>query len=245
MKIAAAQIRPISGNIPENIHLHTQCINQAIAHQADAIFFPELSLTGYEPELAKELASDQNDTRLDCFQEISTRNNIIIGLGLPTRSNRGIMISMILFQPAIPRQTYSKQQLHADEFPYFIHGENQILLTINDEKIAPGICYETMQHSHAEHAYQMGMNIYVACVAKSQNGIDKALIHYPEVAKKFSVPVLMSNCIGPCDSFESAGQTSVWTQHGHIAGQLDEKAEGILIFDTETEKAVAVSLQKF
>jgi predicted amidohydrolase len=78
---------------------------------AEAIFFPELSLTGYEPELAKKLATNQNDNRLDIFQQISDKNNIIIGLGLPTATESQIRISMIIFEPNKPRQTYSKQQL--------------------------------------------------------------------------------------------------------------------------------------
>ena len=49
------------------------------------------------------------------------------------------------------------------------------------------------------------------------------------------MPVLMSNCVGFCDNFESVGQSSVWTKQGNLAGQLNEKNEGILIFDTETQ----------
>jgi hypothetical protein len=52
------------------------------------------------------------------------------------------------------------------------------------------------------------------------------------------MPVLMSNCIGFCDNFQSAGKSSVWTRQGNLAGQLDDTQEGILIFDTETEKLI-------
>lgn len=62
--------------------------------------------------------------------------------------------------------------------------------------------------------------------------------HYPTIAKKFSMPVLMSNCIGHCDNFQSVGKSAVWTKQGNLAGQLDEQHEGILIFDTETEEVV-------
>jgi predicted amidohydrolase len=204
----------------------------------DTIFFPELSITGYEPELAKELVTNQDDKEFDNFQEISNKNKITIGLGMPTKSNSGIKISMIIFQPDTPRQTYSKQQLHSDEFPYFVNGEEQIILTVDNKKIAPAICYESLQTDHSDNAKILGAEIYVASVAKSQNGINKAMTHYPAVAKKFSIPVLMSNCVGFCDNFESVGQSSVWTKQGNLAGQLDEKSEGILIFDTETEKII-------
>lgn len=238
MKIAVAQTRPIKGDISANIKTHRKLIDLAISYKADAIFFPELSITGYEPELAKELVTNQDGKEFDNFQEISNKNKITIGLGMPTKSNSGIKISMIIFQPDTPRQTYSKQQLHSDEFPYFVNGEEQIILTVDNKKIAPAICYESLQTDHSVNAKKLGAEIYVASVAKSQNGIDKAMTHYPAVAKKFSMPVLMSNCVGFCDNFESVGQSSVWTKQGNLAGQLDEKSEEILIFDTETEKII-------
>lgn len=157
---------------------------------------------------------------------------------MPTKTNSGIKISMIIFQPDTPRQTYSKQQLHSDEFPYFINGEKQIILTVDNKKIAPAICYESLQTDHSENVNKLGAEIYVASVAKSQNGIDKAMKHYPAVAKKFSIPVLMSNCVGYCDNFQSVGKSSIWTKQGNLAGQLDDKLEGILIFDTETEEII-------
>jgi len=238
MKICIAQIKPIKGDIAVNITKHKKLIELASSLKANSIFFPELSLTGYEPELAKELATSQDDERLEDFQKISDANTITIGLGIPTKSNTGIRISMIIFQPDKPGLTYSKQQLHADEFPYFENGLQQIILTVENKRIAPAICYESLQHDHADKAGKLGAEIYLASVAKSQNGIDKAMVHYPEVARKYSVPVLMSNCVGFCDNFMSVGFSSVWTNQGQLAGQLDHENEGLLIFDSETEEVI-------
>jgi predicted amidohydrolase len=238
MKISIAQIKPIKGNISANLEVHKKLIELAVSLNADAIFFPELSITGYEPELAKELATNENDTRFDDFQEISNKNKITIGIGIPRNSNSGIEISMVIIEPNLKRKTYSKQHIHSDELQYFVKGEKQIILTIDNKKIAPAICYESLQIEHSENAKILGAEIYVASVAKSQNGFEKAVKHYPEIAKKFSMPVLMSNCIGFCDNFESVGKSSVWTKQGKLVGQLEDKCEGILIFDTETETVI-------
>ncbi|MBI3139978.1 MAG: carbon-nitrogen hydrolase family protein [Sphingobacteriales bacterium] len=238
MKIAVAQTRPIKGNISANIDTHKKLINLAVSHKADTIFFPELSITSYEPELAKELATHQDDKKFDDFQEISDKNKITIGLGMPTKTNSGIKISMLIFQPGTPRQAYSKQQLHANEFPYFVNGRKQIILTVENKKIAPAICYESLQATHSENAVELGAQIYVASVANSQNGINNAMTHYPAIASKFSMPVLMSNCVGFCGNFECVGHSSVWTKQGNLAGQLNGEEEGVLIFDTETEEII-------
>jgi predicted amidohydrolase len=236
MKICIAQTSSIKGNIAVNIDLHLRFIHLAIKHDAEAIFFPELSLTGYEPELAKELATSENDPRLEVFQQLCDKNEIIIGLGLPTILGSKIRISMIIFAPNKPRQVYSKQILHSDEFPYFEEGNEQLIIKTKSTKIAPAICYESLQLNHSEKAFKLGANLYLASVAKPAIGVQKAFEHYPLIAKQYEMPVLMANSVGFCDIFLSFGQSSVWNKKGELLGQLDDKSEGILVFDTETEE---------
>lgn len=235
MNIGIAQIQSRKGDIPANIEKHIKFIEHASLLQADFIFFPELSLTGYEPELSKKLAVNKNDERFDVLQQYSDQKMISFGVGVPTINESGIYISMIIFQPKQPRVLYSKQQLHEDELTYFENGNEQVLITIKNQKIAPAICYESLQMDHANEAARMGAQIYIASVAKSQNGINKAFAHYPNVAKKYNVPVLMSNCIGVCDNFISSGFSAVWNQKGELVLQFDNHEEGLIIFDTETE----------
>src|SRR6478609_2724495 len=142
MKICVAQTRPVKGDIPTNIEHHKRLIQLASSNGANLIIFPELSLTGYEPELAKELATDPADPRFEAFQKISDVELITIGVGMPLKTDPGILIGMILFQPNIPVQTYHKQYLHADEYPYFICGPKQAGIWDKHNKIALAICYE-------------------------------------------------------------------------------------------------------
>ncbi|HYF02813.1 MAG TPA: carbon-nitrogen hydrolase family protein [Patescibacteria group bacterium] len=245
MKIAAAQIRPFKGDIQQNIGLHKKCIDLAVSHGADAIFFPELSLTNYEPALAHELASTGEDVSFNEFQQLSDTCRITIAVGMPTRSDSGILISMIIFQKDAPRQTYSKQFLHEDELPFFIPGNKQAFLKISNMTVTPAICYESLLPAHAENAFKNGADVYVASVAKSANGVEKAQRHYPEVARRFLKPVVMINSIGPCDNFYSVGTSSVWNSAGELVGQLDDKSEGLLIFDTATEEVTHQTLSGF
>ena len=242
MKISVAQTRPIKGNISANIDLHKKLIELAVSNKADALFFSELSVTGYEPELVKDLATNQDDTQFEDFQKISDANKITIAIGVPTKSDLGIQISLIIFQPNKERQTYSKQKLHSDEFPYFVKGEKQIILTVGNKKIAPAICYESMHMDHADDAVKLGAEIYLASVVKTQEGVDNAFAHYPLVAQQFKIPVLMSNCVGFSDIYECVGKSAVWSKQGNLVGQLDDKSEGILIFDTETEEVIIQTL---
>lgn len=235
MKICAAQINSIPGNIQENIENHKKWINLAASFSADAVFFPELSLTGYEPNLAKKLAVNLDDKRLGVFQRISDSSHISIGIGAPTRHRNGICISMVIFQPKQKRRLYSKQYLHEDEEPYFVSGNKSPLLTIGNQKIAIAICYEISVPAHCKMAYESGATIYLGSVAKFTSGIDKAVEKLSQIADKYSMTVLMANCIGVADGQKCAGKSSVWNDRGILLGQLNDSDEGMLILDTQTQ----------
>jgi len=236
MKICAAQTRPARGDIQSNIANHKKLIDLAGSNGADTVIFPELSLTGYEPRLSKELATSEDDPSFDDFQKISDEKHVTIGVGMPVKNIEGILIAMIIFQPNKPRLTYFKQHLHEDEFPYFINGPRQAPLAKN--KTAFAICYELSIPQHSKNAFENGAEIYIASVAKSVSGVEKAIETLSDIAKKYSMTVLMSNCIGYCDNFECGGKTSVWNRKGLLLGQLNDRNEGILIIDTDTLQVI-------
>lgn len=235
MKICIAQVKSVTSDIQQNIENHKKWINLAVSFGANAIFFPELSLTAYEPALSKKLAINPNDKRLDIFRNISDANKIAIGVGAPTKHKEGVCISMIIFQPNKPRRLYSKHYLHEDEEPYFVAGSKSPLLTIGDQKIAIAICYEISIYAHCKNAYENGADIYLASAAKFTGGIDKGLDRLSLIGDKYSMTVLMANCTGIADGQECAGKSSVWNDRGTLLAQLDTSAEGILILDTHTQ----------
>tara|TARA_R110002167_G_scaffold328783_1_gene535309 strand:+ start:1524 stop:2768 length:1245 start_codon:yes stop_codon:yes gene_type:complete len=235
MKICIAQTKSEKGKVQENIQNHLRIVERVIKSNADLIIFPELSITNYEPDLAKEFATDIENSIFNPFQELSDHNKITIGIGMPTNSTGGVNISMLIFQPNEKRVVYSKQMLHSDELSYFVCGNDQVILDIKGKKIAIGICFETLQLEHFLNTNRKGADIYIASVAKPKGGIKKAYNHFPKIAKEFNTPILMSNCVGYCDNFMSVGQSAIWNENGELIEHLDNENQGILIYDTETE----------
>lgn len=246
MKICIAQTESLKGNVRMNIQNHLRIIERATELNSDVIFFPELSITGYEPDLAAVLATNLENSIFNPFQELADKSEITIGIGMPTKQIDGTNISMLIFQPQEKRSIYSKQMLHSDELPFFICGTKQTFLKIKDQKIAIGICYETLQREHFLNANQNGAVIYVASVAKPESGISEAFSHFQKLAKEFNTPILMSNCVGLCDNFLSVGQSAVWNRKGELMEQLDNKNQGILIYDSamETTKISQLEIRK-
>lgn len=242
MKICVVQARSAKGDIGQNIINHKKLIELAVSKKAGIIIFPELSITGYEPSLAKELAANKDDKRLDVFQSLSDTNQVTIGVGMPTKSGTGTSISMIIFQPGKTSELYSKKYLHADEDSFFISGENFRGLKTEPDNIALAICYELSVPAHSEDAYKAGASIYLTSVAKTPSGVQKAAVSLATIAANYSMTVLMANCVGQCDGEACGGKSAIWNNKGVLMGQLDDTNEGILIIDTETQEIIKESI---
>jgi predicted amidohydrolase len=243
MKICVAQTHPVKGDIDKNIQRHVDFVNRALVHHSSLILFPELSLTGYEPSLAKHRVFSSDDIRLNIFQELSDASDITIGVGVPTKSATGVCISLIMFQPGQRRKTYSKKYLHPDEEEFFVSGSNVSGsnfsgVNVKGYDVALAICYEISVREHLESACKSGASIYMASVAKFAHGIDKALITLTDTACGNFQLVLMSNSVGLSDGHVCAGKSSVWDNNGRLIAQLNEKDEGIIIVDVESKKSI-------
>jgi predicted amidohydrolase len=243
MKVSVAQIKVGRGDIAGNIERHKVFIKIAVAHGAEVIVFPELSVTGYEPELAETLAMSQDDERLDGFQDLADQHKLTIGVGMPTRAGNGIRISMIIFQPGQARSVYSKQFLHHSETPWFVAGDTPVTLSLDaHNKLSLAICYELSVPVHAETAFNSGASIYIASVLNSVSGVGKDLGLLSGIAAKYGMHVLMANYTGATGGYDCAGKASAWNKQGELLAQLNYQDEGLLILDTENDNVEAVGV---
>ena len=76
--IATAESSSVKGHIVANVQIHANFVRVAAEHNVDVVVFPELSLTGYEPELAGGLILTPEDARLHLLHELSRRHDITI-----------------------------------------------------------------------------------------------------------------------------------------------------------------------
>lgn len=243
MKLAIAQTHPVRGNMAANLEQHQRWVAAAARRGADVIVFPELSLTGYEPALAQQLAISPHDDCLKPLQHLADLEHISIGIGVPTRNDSDICISLIWLHPQRARQIYHKQYIHQDEEPFFVCGHNSTSLVATAPQVAIAICYELSVSAHAASAVQQGAEIYLASVAKSATGVNQAHQRLKAIAQQYTMPVLMVNCVGTCEDFDSAGGSAIWNHQGHCLERLDSTHEGLLLLDTHTGQAFSPIIQ--
>ncbi|XMM84208.1 carbon-nitrogen hydrolase family protein [Stenotrophomonas maltophilia] len=187
MKIAAAQIRSAPGDIEGNIERHVRVIERAASRGSAAVFFPEMSLTAYEPRRAEQLAMTEADARLDVLQALSDRHQMLIAVGAPYRGVQGPEIGMFIFRSRQARALYSKQMLHADERPYFTPGTRILPLTLGADTLVPAICFESLPEGNGAGG-EAGRRDGVRC----QRGETLAW-------HAAGLPSLRDGCAGTCD----------------------------------------------
>ena len=232
MKISLAQIRPEPGNFNLNLEKHLSFIRNAANLGTHLIAFPELSLTGYEPGLARELATGPDDESFRPLQQLCNELNITTCAGMPIVGQNTLQIAMLIFRAFHPKRVYVKKYLHPDEEPFFAAGESYLGFLGPEEKIAPAICYELSVPEHSERAHRLGAKFYLASVAKNQKGVVNAFTQLEDIARRYQMTTLMSNCTGPFDGDLAAGSSAVWHSNGELLAQLGESEEGIICFDT-------------
>ena len=232
MKIALAQTRPFVGDIEKNVELHCRFVLEAVRGEAQAIVFPELSLTGYEPKLAQRLGVTSNDPRLKPLQKLCDAHSIVICAGVPTRASQKVHISALVFRPNEATQVYSKMFLHADELPTFEPGTSYNGRVGGANGFALAICYELSVPQHTELALGSETSAFVASVAKSQSGVDQAMKILSHIAQVHSIPVFMVNSVGPSDDFVADGRSAIWNSQGKLVVQMNSADQGLIVYDS-------------
>ncbi len=242
--LAVAQIRPEVGPVERNLNRHVALIELAIARDADLVVFPELSLTGYEPQRAADFARSSNDPCFSKFQLLANENRLTIGVGVPIRTARLPNISMLVFRPDSEMLVYTKQFLHPDEEPYFETGTVSPKLIVESTPISLAICYEISVVQHARQAKTSGATVYIASVAKTESGMKNAHTRLSQIALENRMIVMVSNCLGLMDNSECVGRSGVWDATGRLLAELGSSGEGIVLFDLNTQESGVVELPK-
>jgi predicted amidohydrolase len=242
-KIASAQVYSFARNTEANILHHLNYIDLAARENVDLIQFPEMSLTGYEMELAKEMAFEENDSKLLLFKERAIRYQMMIVVGAPVRINGLMYIGSFIFNPDGMVYTYTKQFLHTGEEKYFEKGfaHNQVV-NWNGKAVSIAICADINNPLHAEQASQQNAALYVAGIFYTPQGINDAYKKLSGYAATYGMQILMANYAGFSYKLESAGRSAYWNNSGMLVGYLTSDNEGLLIVETDTENVTFKTL---
>ncbi|WP_416423348.1 carbon-nitrogen hydrolase family protein [Pseudomonas sp. App30] len=229
--IAAAQACAVAGDLAANIAHHLRFMDLAAAHGVQFLLFPELSLTGYEPTLAAELALAPDAPVLQPLRDRARQLAMTTVVGLPLRETgqTGVQVGALVLGADGQQAVYTKQHLHGGEEAYFIPGHGGAPLQLGGEQIALAVCADFGQASHPRLAREAGASLYAASVLIGESGyaVDGAILQ--GYAQTHGMAVLVANHGGVTGGWQAAGRSALWDASGSLVVEAQGAGDQLLL----------------
>ncbi|MBA2369051.1 MAG: NAD+ synthase [Candidatus Protochlamydia sp.] len=237
MRIFAAQINPIIGDLQGNTQRILQIIKYGKEQNAELVLFPELALSGYPPEDFLLLPHFMESIEKNLEEIVQASKAIIVVVGLPRRTPfKGEKIlhnSAAIIQDQKLLGYADKSLLPTydvfDERRYFEPGGPLKVWNLNGETIGITICEDLWQHSNFIHSTHYnrdpvlelkGMNpTLLLNLSASPYSLFKFRTRLKvclKAAKTLECPVILCNQVGGNDSLIFDGHSLVVNQDGLI-----------------------------
>ncbi len=244
-KIAAAQVASVRGDIEGNVRTHAAAIAAAAQRRVAVLVFPELSLIGYEPDLAAELALTATDERLAPLAALARRHQmeVIVGASLHGAGSKP-GLGAILFGADGSTRTYTKMHLGSTEPTYFAPGSVPLSFATNGEKIGMAICADASKPSHPQAYAEAGCTVYAAGVFLNAEWYATDAPRLAGYASRFRMLVVMANHAASVGTHVCVGKSAVWAPGGAVLAEA-AGTESCLVIATRSPEAWSGEVVEF
>ena len=254
MRIAAAQINPIVGDLRGNTQRIATIIDEARSQAADLVIFPELALTGYPPrDLLLYSAFLDEVERIVCAELLPLCTGLKVLLGAPWRGRCGKLFNtaLLLGEGAIISR-HDKTLLPNydvfDERRYFDPAQERCPALINGVKVAVTICEDIWNDKdywqrplYAEdpvvELFQHGARLLVN-ISASPYHLGKTVQREQmlcAMARKYNTPLLYLNQVGGNDELIFDGSSLLCSAGGHVLYRAQPFKEEMFYCDYSKE----------
>jgi len=256
MRIALAQINPTIGDLKGNVERMTRFARDAAARGAEAVVFPELSISGYPPRDLVEKPSfiAANEAALQELAAATTGLDLSVICGYVGKSHaetgKRAMNSAALLSGGQILFRQSKMLLPTydvfDEARYFRPGEREFLCPLRGRPMALTICEDAWndrqywkQRLYArdpvEELFGAGAEMMV-CINASPYNMGKRSIRqkvYRAAARRYEKPVIYVNQVGGNDQLVFDGSSFAMNGKGEVIAAGCSFAEDLVICDID------------
>lgn len=229
--LAAAQTLSVPGDLTANIERHCAFVHAAAEAGVELLLFPELSLSGYEPELVAGCVVDPTGDLLAPLRSLAQQHAMTLVLGAPLASagERPHIGAIVLFADG-SHTTYHKRHLHPGEEHWATPGTADCSIhSLGEQRFALSICADLAHPEHAQAAAQAGARLYLSGVLISEQGYAADCATLQGHAGRHGFGVLMANHGGPSGGYLAAGRSAFWDADGQLIGACSGPGEQLLI----------------
>jgi len=240
--IAAAQTVPVRGDVDANLERHLELVPVAAEESAGVLVFPELSLTGYEIDLARDLAFSPDDARLAALRDAASAHAMTLVVGAPVALGSRLHIGAFIVTPDRAVELYTKHRLGAfpasasvdgvvpaAEGTVFHPGHRNPLVALGDRTAAVAVCADIGRPSHPRDAARRGADTYLASMFVIPSELDGETARLAAHAGRHSMAVVFSNYGGPSGGLAAAGRSAIWSETGALLARLGAGGAGVVV----------------
>lgn len=234
MKAALAQMNICFEDKQKNISEVEKYLIHALENDADIIFFPEMTLTGFSMNVG--ITGEENNETVNSMKMLSKKYNIAIGFGWVKKfeekgENHYTVVSpeenMLADYVKIHPFSYS------GEDNYFHAGNSLSSFTYRDKKISVFICYDLRFPEIFQSASKESDVIVIAA-----NWPQKRSLHWKILLQARAVEnqswILGVNCYGTQQGTLYSGNSRIIMPDGTICSEINDK-EGLIYSTIEKE----------
>jgi predicted amidohydrolase len=215
-----------------NIKQHVAVMQAAARHGVLLLVFPELSLTGYEPSLARKLAVQADDTLLQPIRDQAAISGMtaVVGMPLSLPGRPGcVFIGALVLKPNDDVCVYTKQHLAPNEASVFEVGMGGAHAQVADQQVALAICYDTAHASHPAAAADAGASIYAAGIWSTPEEADMIKCRFEGHALQHHLTIVVANYGGPTGGASSGGGSAIWSADGTLVVKAPESGVSLVV----------------
>lgn len=229
-RIAVAQIPSVRGDLSGNIAKHLEAISTAAVHKISVLVFPELSLIGYEPDLASEFQLHASDTRLAPIARMASRHHMQAVVGAPIASaQRKPYLGALVFGADATVRTYAKMHLGGTEQDFFLAGDTELTIESHGEIIGLSICADSSRPSHPAAYAARGATVYASSVFLNESWYATDSPRLAKYASEFGMLVLMANHSASVGTLASVGKSAAWAPDGSLLATAKDTDSSLVV----------------
>ncbi|MBW3579368.1 MAG: NAD+ synthase [Actinobacteria bacterium] len=250
MVVALAQVNPVIGDLPGNVGLMRERIDQAREAGAQLVLFPELAVCGYPPADLL-LRSDFLSACAAAAEEVAAAaHDLVVAFGVPLNGPRDLHNTLVVAAEGEIRVVYAKRHLPHygtfDEGRYFGRGNGPVVVRIGDRLVGLCICADLwIGDGPATAAVRAGAELILnASASPFQAGKARdreAMLSHR--ARELVCPIAYANCWGGHDELVFDGGSTVVDHRGRVVARAEHFAEELLLVPLDLRPVRAARLR--
>lgn len=196
---------------------------ELLDEETDLAVFPELHLTGYDPDRAEETALALDSAPLASLREAAARTSTAVVMGFAERREAGVANSLALIdRDGDLTAIYRKTHLFGAEAKAFEPGDELVVTELAGRRVGPLICFDVEFPEPARSLAAAGAEVLITASANMEPYFDDHLLACRARALDNRRPHLYVNCVGASGGHRFVGGTRFVAPDGRVVSSAED-----------------------